>query len=287
MSFAFDIILVFAALIIFSIWVTTAGFISRAGTLIHQYRSLDSYFKNAYWYTFWAAFITWGLVVLVFILVAIVFILLIIGLFTGFDELGAVLFGGAAVATETTEVALEATTAEKLASSASSKLSSPPSPKPSPPQDKKEKQSFIGKIVEWILLFIIFGGILLSLIVGVLGALAASNLAKSPNFDSSNSNMSTSYKYCIIGASISLGAVGFLIIGAIVYFIIRYQRQNAIKKSQELDLKLSTLPPSTSPSTSSSTPSSTSPSTSSQLSNQQLLNTLVSQITSSSSAKIS
>lgn len=73
---------IFGAILII-IWIIAGGFITQANIYLTPYKDTDPNFHEAYWSSFWAAFITWGLIAL--------FILLIIILFaTGVGEVGLV-----------------------------------------------------------------------------------------------------------------------------------------------------------------------------------------------------
>lgn len=52
----------FAAILLLTIWVIAGGFVTQASTLFHEPRNFNDYSHRAYWYTFWAAFVTWTLV---------------------------------------------------------------------------------------------------------------------------------------------------------------------------------------------------------------------------------
>lgn len=52
----------FAGIILLGIWITAGGFVTQASTLFHADRNVNEFSHRAYWYTFWAAFVTWTLV---------------------------------------------------------------------------------------------------------------------------------------------------------------------------------------------------------------------------------
>lgn len=51
-----------AGLVLIAIWVVAGGFITQASTLFHATRVVNEQANRAYWYAFWAAFVTWTLV---------------------------------------------------------------------------------------------------------------------------------------------------------------------------------------------------------------------------------
>lgn len=52
----------FAGLVLIAIWITAGGFVTQASTLFHADKNVNEFSHRAYWYTFWAAFVTWTLV---------------------------------------------------------------------------------------------------------------------------------------------------------------------------------------------------------------------------------
>lgn len=213
------------------LWIISGGFISQASSYIHPYKDKDNNINNAYWYAFWAAFITWTLVCL-FAIVVILIILGVVGLFaTGVGEAGVAVEGGVAAAeggallAEEGAVATEGALETKLGSEAVKKGS------------KKESKGVVETGISWIAMgFLIFALILVG-ITGILSALCASDLAKSPNFNPSDQKLKTAYNDAIISASLCLGAAGLLIIGIITYFIIGEQKASKAKKMEEIEKK--------------------------------------------------
>jgi hypothetical protein len=51
----------FAAVLIL-IWIVAGGFVTQANVFLHSHKGDDKNMKDAYWYSFAAAFITWFLV---------------------------------------------------------------------------------------------------------------------------------------------------------------------------------------------------------------------------------
>ena len=54
-NFAFGAILII-------IWIISGGFVTQANVFLGPYKNKDQYLHSAYWYTFWAAFVTWTLI---------------------------------------------------------------------------------------------------------------------------------------------------------------------------------------------------------------------------------
>ena len=190
----------FGAILII-IWIIAGGLVTQANIFIGPVKTKDNDLQNAYTYTFWAAFVTWGLIAL-FILLIILSIFGVVALFgSGVGE------AGEAEALE--EESVESKLAKENASTS----------------------------VSWFTLaFLIFALILIS-ITGVLATMAAIALSKSPNFDNTNANLNTAYKNCVIAASICLGAVGLLIIGIITYFIVGIQRSRRVAAEEKVEAK--------------------------------------------------
>lgn len=187
------------------IWIIAGGFVTEANVFLTNYKDKDDYLHRAYWFTFWAAFVTWFLIG--------VFIILVILSVMGFAEI----FGAAE----------EGTAAESKGASKSSSYS---------PQGKSWKSG-----ISWITIgFLIFALILVG-ITGILAAIAASSMVQSPNFDPSVEKLQKAYNDCIIAASLCLGAGGLLIIGLITYSIVGYERKKkaeAKKKEKEKEEQL-------------------------------------------------
>ena len=205
-NFAFGAILVL-------IWIIAGGFITQANVFLGPYNDDDDYLHDAYWYSFWAAFITWTLIG-IFIILVILSVIGVVALFgTGVGEAGAAAEAG---------VAAEGIETEEIGSTVAK---------------SKKGKGLISTGVSWLTIaFLIFALILIS-ITGVLSALTASSMVKSPNYDSTNDKMKTAYTDSIVAASMCLGAGGLLIIGIIVYFIIGQQRKKKIQQQKELVAK--------------------------------------------------
>lgn len=223
-NFAFGAILVL-------VWVIAGGFITQSNVFLGPYKNKDDYLHKAYWYSFWAAFITWTLIG-IFILLVILSVIGVVALFgSGVGEAGAAAEGGAVVAeggvvaaegAEAAEVAEFESTATKAAKGKSS---------------KGKGKGAISTGVSWITIAFLVFALILVAITGVLSAITASSMVKSPNYDSNNNKLKTAYTDAIVAASICLGAGGLLIIGIIVYFIVGEQRKKKIQAQKELAAK--------------------------------------------------
>lgn len=178
----------FSALLII-IWIIAGGFITQSSVLLHPTRDKDPNLHRAYWYSFWAAFVTWTLVAIFLILIALA-IFGVVGLFS-------------------TGVGEEATAADYVAGNAESAVTSH---------------------ISWVTIGFLIVALILVFVTGVLSALCADNIRKSPNYKPTDKDMQKAYHNAIIAASLCLGAGGLLIIGLIAYFIINYQEN---KKAQE------------------------------------------------------
>lgn len=198
------------------IWIVAGGFITQANVKLGSYKNDDDFLHRAYWLSFWAAFVTWTLIGIFFILV-ILSVLGVVALFgSGVGEVAVAAESGAAAAETGVEIAeLEA---KKLVGG-------------------KAKTGFVTSGVSWITIGFLIFALILVVITGILSAITASSIAKSPNYISTNSNfknLNKSYTDSIIAASMCLGAGGLLIIGVITYFVIGIQRKNKIKTQKEL-----------------------------------------------------
>lgn len=199
---------VFGAILII-IWVLAGGFVTTANINLTNYRNLDLQLHQAYWFTFWAAFVTWFLVAL-FIILVILAVIGVVGLFsTGVGEAGLAAEGveGGLAASE------EFTTLSKG-------------------QDLLKYKDSQG--ISWATIgFLIFAFILVS-VTGVLSAIAADEMVKSSNYKNTDNKLVVAYRDCIISASMCIGAAGILIIGMITYYIVGYQRQKKIEAENKL-----------------------------------------------------
>lgn len=187
---------VFGAVLVV-IWVVAGGFITAASLNLTAFRDTDENLHRAYWFAFWAAFVTWTLVI-IFVILVILSIIGLVALFgSGVGEAG-VAEGAAAEEGGFSEYA-----------------SSP------------EGQQLLTQGISWFTIaFLVFALILVG-ITGVLSTIAASSMAASSNFNRNSQALNTAYTDCIVAASMCLGAAGILLIGIITYFIIGLRAQQA------------------------------------------------------------
>lgn len=191
---------VFGAILII-IWIVAGGFVTQANIFLGPFKTQDNDLQTAYTYTFWAAFVTWTLIGIFILLV----ILSIIGVVA--------LFGSGAGEAEAAEGA-EASEAKSAESS---------------------NQQLLNEGIPWLTLaFLVFALILIS-ITGVLAAIAATSMTKSPNFNRTIANLNTAYNDCIIAAVSCLGAASLLIIGILTYFIVGIERQRRLEAQIKLE----------------------------------------------------
>ena len=186
------------------IWILAGGFVTKANILLTPYKNSDTDMHKAYWFTFWAAFVTWFLIAL-FILLVILSILGVVALFgSGVGEAGAAAEEGSAA---------EGGFSQNYLTS-------------------QQGQDTLNEGISWLTLgFFIFALILVG-ITGVLSAIAASAMVQSSHYDPTVANLKTAYDDCIIAASICLGAGGLLILGIIIYFIVGLENQR--KRNQQI-----------------------------------------------------
>lgn len=240
MGSIWNIVFAFGLLLI---WMIAGVFITDASVKLGSYKDVDNYFNNAYWYAFWAAFITWFLVILVFIIIVTIIILGLLGFAvltvgTGGTADAAIVGGtAAAVGTEVavdagigaaaavgTEVAIGtlgatevATTGTQTALNAAANLSDVT--KVVKKRGTISKTIYIGTLV--------FLGIALALTIttGVLSALTARSMIESPNFIPSDPDLNSAYINSIVSACLNLGAAGLIVVGFIAYYILYNKRQ--------------------------------------------------------------
>lgn len=198
-NFVFSFVLV-------TLWLISGVFITIASIDLTPYKDKDNNLNRAYWFAFWASFVTWFLVgsFIILVILAVVGVVALFG--SGVGEAG---------------VAAEGAEGEASLSQFRGYAQSP------------EGQSAIGSGISWLTLAFLIFALILVTITGVLSAIAASSMAESPNFDRSIVNLDTAYTDCIVAASVCLGAGGILLIGTIVYFIIGWRNQRARDKEYE------------------------------------------------------
>jgi Uncharacterized protein conserved in bacteria len=181
------------------LWIISGYFATVASLRLSSFSDTDDFLHRAYWFTFWAAFVTWTLLI-IFVLLVILAIVGVVALFgSGVGEVGVAAEGA------------EASTFTEYASS-------------------QGGQALISTGVSWLTIAFLIFALILVIITGVLTAIAAASIAESPNYNSSNADLSTAYTDCIIAASLCLGTAGLLLIGLIVYSIIAFRRQQERNK---------------------------------------------------------
>lgn len=193
------------------VWILAGGFVTQASILIHPFRNTSTNFHTAYWYTVWAAVVTWTLIGL--------FLLFIILGVVGIGTLFATGAGEAGVA--------EAGAAEGGAASETSSLQS---------LNLAQLQGSLRQGIPWFTILFLLFALTLVIITGILASIAASNLAKTPNYSSKDSLIVKAYDDCVIAAVISLIAAGILFVGALLYYIIRYIQAEKIKAARRAAL---------------------------------------------------
>jgi len=181
----------FSALLIV-IWIISGGFITQTSVLLHPFRNKDPKLHNAYWNSFWAAFVTWTIVAIFLILIALT-LFGVIGLFS-------------------TGVGEEAATTNYLTGDA---------------------QSLASSNISWLTIGFLVLALILVFVSGVLSALCASNIKKSPNYKPTDPHMKKAYDNAIIAASMCLGAGGLIIIGLIAYLVLNHQENKKIQAAAQ------------------------------------------------------
>ena len=76
----------------------------------------------------------------------------------------------------------------------------------------------------WFTILWLIIAIILVIVTGVLAALTAGNMIKSPHYHQIVP-LETAYKDAVIAAVLSLGSTGILFIGIIIYLVLRYQAE--------------------------------------------------------------
>ena len=186
------------------IWIIAGGFVTSAEIKIKPDRNQDGHLNAAYVQSFWAAFATWFTVALMILLLA----LSIFGFVTLFGS-------GAGEALEGAEVAEEEESAWEGYSST-----------------KESKKSTTGETVTRLFLAAAIG---LTATTGILSAIAASNLTKSDEFKpkgktDKDKRLVAAHEKLTIAASLSLTAVGLLIIGFIAHFVWMAHKKQKLKE---------------------------------------------------------
>ena len=198
------------AAVLMLIWIIAGGFVTQASVFLTPFKNKDDDLNRAYWFAFWAAFITWSLVG-IFIILIILSIIGVVALFgSGVGEAEVAVEGGAVTAEEIG--------AAKVAKSSKGK-------------------GAVSTGISWFTIIFLGFALILVTTTGILAAIAASSMIKSSNYDPSNHKLSTAYTDCIVSASLCLGAAGILIIGIIVYLIVGEQKKKKIQQQKELAQK--------------------------------------------------
>lgn len=192
------------AVILLIIWIIGGGFITESSVNLTSYKDKDSFLNRAYWSAFWAAFITWTLVIIFIILV----ILAIVGV-------GALFGSGAGEAAEAGELAESTEGANNSLLRKYSKSSKP----------SKSRQG-----IPWFTILFLVVALVLVGVTGVLAAITANDIRQSPNYSTLDVNLQKAYDSAIIAACLCLGSGGLLIIGIITYFIVGIVRSNNSKR---------------------------------------------------------
>ena len=206
LNFVFGILLII-------IWIAAGTLVTIANTHLTSYKNKDANMHEAYWFTFWAAFVTWTLII-IFIILVILSVVGVVALFgSGVGEAG---------------VAAEGAEGAEVAASTESEGSFIKSP---------QGQSAAKEGISWVTIgFLAFAVILVS-ITGVLAAIAASSMTKSSSYDTSVEKLLTAHEYCMIAAIICITAVGLLVIGIIIYLVIGVRNQNKRKAKEAVETK--------------------------------------------------
>lgn len=179
-------------IILLIIWVIAGGFITETAVKLAPYKNTDSFLNHAYLSAFWAAIITWILVVVLVILA----ILSVIGVITLFGS-------GVGEIAESGELIGEGV--------------------------YRNIQPTVHQGISWFGIIFLVVALILVGITGVLAAIAAHNIAESPNFNALDNNLQKAHNSAIIAASLSLGSGGLLIIALIIYLIIEATTTPKIK----------------------------------------------------------
>lgn len=197
------------AIILFIIWIIAGGFLTQSNVFLRAYRHDDQYMHAAWVYTLAAALVTW-ILIFIFIVLFILAIVGVVALFgSGVGEVG---------------IASQGLAGGQI------------------PIDS----NMLGTGISWLGIAALVFALILVFINGILAALAAEQMVKSPNYTSNNERLKKAYDNCKIAAIMSLLAASLLIIGLITYIIIkqRIEAKNrkiiedfSRKRNEELELK--------------------------------------------------
>ena len=193
------LVLLFIAITLFSTWILSGYYISKANHDLKDYRGdgNDQDLHDASWYTLWATVITW----LTFsLLIVLGIIVLIGGIFFSPEILVAV---GASAEVDAAGAAAAA-------------------------ESSKKSKSGISKIVIILVGLIVFGLLILCSINTVLAFLALKHLVDSPQYTTTDLNLVEARKYII-----SSGLISISIVVTILTFIIAYIVSKPIKSIEK------------------------------------------------------
>lgn len=209
-------------IILLVLWVISGGFVTQANVLLTPSKNIDDFFKRAYWATFAASFITWFLIAIFLLLVVLSVALLIFGA----SEVAAVVgTAEAGFATAATSIGVETITIKTITKEGAKYL------KDQGVKYIEKQHKYVPESgINWFILgFLIFALVLVA-ITGVLSAIAASSMTKSPRFSSQNADMKKAHNDCVIAAILCLGTGSIIIIGLVIYFIIGIIQTNNSQK---------------------------------------------------------
>jgi len=89
------------------------------------------------------------------------------------------------------------------------------------------------KGASWVIILFLIGATILVMVTGILAAVVASNIRSSEKYDVNDKNIAVAYTDSIISACLSLVTVGILIIGMIVYIVLKTKSKNEAKQKLE------------------------------------------------------
>lgn len=207
------------------IWAVSGGFITSANVKLGSYKKEDTYLNNAYWNTFAAAFVTWTLIGIIILLIILSFVG-VVALFTSGIGEGTTIVGGEVVAGSEAGESIGSIVSKKAKSTAKGQLNEK--------QSKKDGGTggAGGAGISNITIGILCFSLLLVTISGILGAVSASQIAKSPNYSKDDKKLHDAYTDCIIAAVLCLGSAGLLLIVTLVA-LVSYERGRAKAKKIE------------------------------------------------------
>lgn len=183
-----------------AIWIVCGYFITQASVDLTSYKSKDNDLDNAYWYTFWGAFVTWFLVG-----AAIIFIigLIVLAVFFAPEEAVAA-EGGAELAEAETQVNTFTNLFRGYA--------------------KQQQQGWLHWLGGWFVTGTLIGATILVALSGILAALAADSIHGSS--EPKEGGLKQAYDDCVLAAVLALTAVGVLIVAAIIYEVMDYRKRH-------------------------------------------------------------